>query len=114
MKKIKMLTRIYGVAFSDKKELNKYLDSHGFNISSDGRPILGMSAIELCKILFNIDKKFLVFPAHIWTPWFAVFGSKSGFDSIEECFGEFSKNIYAIETGLSSDPAMNWRLSAFR
>ena len=92
-------------------KLNKYLDSHGFNISSDGRPILGMSAIELCKILFNIDEKFMVIPAHIWTPWFAVFGSKSGFDSMQECFGEFTKNIYAYETGLSSDPAMNWRVS---
>ncbi|MDP3899695.1 MAG: endonuclease Q family protein [bacterium] len=94
------------------EKFNKYLEDRGFNIRSDGRPILGMSAIELCKILFNIDEKFMVIPAHIWTPWFAVFGSKSGFDSLEECFGEFTKNIYAYETGLSSDPEMNWRLSA--
>jgi len=93
------------------EKLNKYLDAH-YNIRSDGRPILGMSAIELCKILFDIDEKFMVIPAHIWTPWFAVFGSKSGFDSMVECFGEFTKYIYAYETGLSSDPAMNWRLSA--
>jgi len=93
------------------EKLNKYLDAH-FNIRSDGRPILGMSAIELCKILFEIDEKFMVIPAHIWTPWFAVFGSKSGFDGMEECFGEFTKYVYAYETGLSSDPEMNWRLSA--
>jgi uncharacterized protein (TIGR00375 family) len=93
------------------KKFNEYLESHKFNIRSDGRPILGMSAIELCKVLFNIDEKFMVIPAHIWTPWFSVFGSKSGFDSIKECFGEFSKYIYAYETGLSSDPEMNWRLS---
>ncbi|MFH1325905.1 MAG: endonuclease Q family protein [Candidatus Falkowbacteria bacterium] len=92
-------------------KFNKYLEDHDYNIKSDGRPILGMSAIELCKILFNIDEKFMVIPAHIWTPWFAVFGSKSGFDSMAECFGEFTKNIYAYETGLSSDPAMNWRVS---
>ncbi len=92
-------------------KFNEYLASHGYNIRSDGRPILGMSAIELCKILFEIDEKFMVIPAHIWTPWFAVFGSKSGFDSIAECFEEFTKNIYAYETGLSSDPAMNWRIS---
>ncbi|MFA6551272.1 MAG: endonuclease Q family protein [Patescibacteria group bacterium] len=93
------------------KKFNEYLESHKFNIRSDGRPILGMSAIELCKILFNIDEKFMVIPAHIWTPWFSIFGSKSGFDSIKECFGEFTKYIYAYETGLSSDPEMNWRLS---
>jgi len=94
------------------KKFNQYLENHGYNIKSDGRPILGMSAVELCKILFNIDKKFMVIPAHIWTPWFSIFGSKSGFDSFEECFGEFTKYIYAYETGLSSDPEMNWRLSA--
>jgi uncharacterized protein (TIGR00375 family) len=64
------------------------------------------------KLCLSIDKKFLIYPAHIWTPWFAVFGSKSGFDKMEECFHEYTKNVYAIETGLSSDPEMNWRLSA--
>jgi len=94
------------------KKFNEYLERSKFNIRSDGRPILGMSAIELCKVLFDIDEKFMVIPAHIWTPWFSVFGSKSGFDSPEECFGEFTKYIYAYETGLSSDPEMNWRLSS--
>ncbi|MEK7203348.1 MAG: endonuclease Q family protein, partial [Patescibacteria group bacterium] len=93
------------------EELNNYLDKN-YNIRSDGRPILGMSAPALVKLCVSIDKNFLIYPAHIWTPWFAVFGSKSGFDKMEECFHEYTKNIYAIETGLSSDPAMNWRLSA--
>ncbi len=93
------------------EELNNFLDKK-YNIRSDGRPILGMSAPALMKLVLGIDKKFLIYPAHIWTPWFAVFGSKSGFDKMEECFHEYAKNIYAIETGLSSDPEMNWRLSA--
>ena len=92
------------------EELNKFLDKK-YNIRSDGRPILGMSAVDLAKLCFSIDKNFLIYPAHIWTPWFAVFGSKSGFDSLEECFGEYTDRIYAIETGLSSDPEMNWQLS---
>lgn len=93
------------------KELNSYLDKR-YNIRSDGRPILGMRAEELVKICLSIHPKFLIYPAHIWTPWFAIFGSKSGFDSMEECFGDYTKDIYAYETGLSSDPEMNWRLSA--
>lgn len=93
------------------EELNNYLDKK-YNIRSDGRPILGMKAPELVKLCLSIHPKFLIYPAHAWTPWFAVFGSKSGFDSLEECFHDQTENIYAIETGLSSDPAMNWRLSA--
>jgi uncharacterized protein (TIGR00375 family) len=93
------------------EELNKYLDKN-FNIRSDGRPILGMNAQALVKLCLSINPRFLIYPAHIWTPWFAVFGSKSGYDSMEECFGEYTKNIYAYETGLSSDPEMNWRLKA--
>jgi uncharacterized protein (TIGR00375 family) len=81
------------------------------NLHSDGRPILGLDVKELAKIVLEADKNCLVVPAHAWTPWFSVFGSKSGFDSLEECFEEYTKYIYAIETGLSSDPAMNWRLS---
>jgi len=92
--------------------LNFWLEKNNYNIKSDGRPILGMSAVELVKVCLNIHPQFLIYPAHIWTPWFAVFGSKSGFDSLEECFHEYTENIYAYETGLSSDPEMNWRLSA--
>ncbi|MCX6772115.1 MAG: endonuclease Q family protein [Candidatus Micrarchaeota archaeon] len=82
-----------------------------YNLKSDGRPIIGASAVELADIVLNISDKNLVIPAHIWTPWFSVFGSMSGFDSLKECFGERARDIYAVETGLSSDPAMNWRLS---
>lgn len=81
------------------------------NLRSDGRPILGLDAKELVKIVLNICEDCLVIPAHIWTPWFSLFGSRSGFDSLEECFEEYSKYIYAGETGLSSDPPMNWRVS---
>lgn len=92
-------------------ELNEFLGKH-YNIRSDGRPILGMSAPDLVKLCLSIHPQFLIYPAHIWTPWFSVFGSKSGFDSLEECFGDQTEFIYAYETGLSSDPAMNWRVSA--
>ncbi len=92
-------------------ELNKFLDKH-YNIRSDGRPILGMSAPDLVKLCLSIHPQFLIYPAHIWTPWFSVFGSKSGFDSLENCFGDYTQDIYAYETGLSSDPEMNWRVSA--
>lgn len=81
------------------------------NLQSDGRPILGLDAQELVKIVLEMSKDALIIPAHIWTPWFSLFGSNSGFDSVEECFGETTKYIYAMETGLSSDPPMNWRLS---
>ncbi len=91
-------------------KLNKYLDKH-FNIRSDGRPILGLKANKFVSLCLKINPQFLIFPAHIWTPWFSVFGSKSGFNSFEECFKEETKNIYAYETGLSTDPIMNWRLS---
>jgi len=81
------------------------------NLKSDGRPMLGIDAKEIVKIALNISAEALIMPAHIWTPWYSVFGSKSGFNSLEECFDDLTKYIYAIETGLSSDPAMNWRLS---
>ena len=93
-------------------KINGALLKRKVNLSADGRPIMGLSAIELTKIILDCNPKALVVPAHAWTPWFSVFGSYSGFDTLEECFGEMSKYIYAIETGLSSDPAMNWRLSA--
>ena len=92
------------------EKINKELLIRGANLFSDGRPIVGLSAKNIAEIVLTIDKKCLVIPAHAWTPWFSLYGSMSGFDSIEECFGDLSKNIYAIETGLSSDPAMNWRI----
>ncbi|PIZ55019.1 DNA helicase UvrD [Candidatus Uhrbacteria bacterium CG_4_10_14_0_2_um_filter_41_7] len=94
------------------QKFNTWLTDNGFNIKADGRPILGLDSEELYKRLKDIDEKFIVIPAHAWTPWYAIFGSKSGFDSIEECFGEMTPYVYAIETGLSSDPLMNRSLSA--
>lgn len=80
------------------------------NLKADGRPILGLDSKELLKITLDADSKALFIPAHIWTPWFSMFGSKSGFNSMEEAFEELTPNIYAVETGLSSDPFMNWRV----
>ncbi len=97
--------------FVSVEKFNKELVDRGCNIRSDGRPILGLSAKEVLKILKEVNPRGVMIPAHIWTPWFAVFGSKSGFDSLEECFEELAGEIFAVETGLSSDPAMNWRLS---
>lgn len=93
------------------EQFQAVLTKRGIKYDYDGRPILGMSAQEVAAIVFDIDEQAMLIPAHAWTPWFAIFGSKSGFDSVEECFGEYAKYIYALETGLSSDPAMNWRLS---
>ena len=88
------------------ENFNKQLDKIG-NIKSDGRPILGLDARNLLEILLETsDKNFLV-PAHIWTPWFSLLGSKSGFNSIGECFEDLTRFIFAAETGLSSDPPMN-------
>lgn len=98
-------------SFNTVDRINNYLSGIG-NLHSDGRPILGLDAAELARIIFDIDPNCLIVPGHIWTPWFSLFGSASGFDKIEECFEEQTKNIYCLETGLSSDPGMNWRLSA--
>jgi len=107
--------RVHVVVLSPSLEMVAQINERlgrKYNLESDGRPIIGASAVELADIVLNISDKNLVIPAHVWTPWFSVFGSMSGFDSLKECFGEREKNIYAIETGLSSDPGMNWRLSS--
>jgi uncharacterized protein (TIGR00375 family) len=97
--------------FAAASRVSKALAKIG-NLESDGRPILGLDAKVLLKIVLDSSDKAMLVPAHAWTPHFSVFGASSGFDSLEECFDELTPNIYAIETGLSSDPAMNWRLSA--
>ncbi len=94
------------------RKINAWLDERGANRKSDGRPILGIDSEEFYKVLKDLDEHIVMIPAHAWTPWFSVFGSKSGFDSLEECFGTMTPYVYAIETGLSSDPAMNRSLSA--
>lgn len=93
------------------EKFNKILTEHGAKLGSDGRPILGMSAKKVLELMLQVDERALMIPAHIWTPWFAVFGSKSGFDSLTECFEDLSSHIKVVETGLSSDPQMNWQLS---
>jgi len=107
--------RIHNIVFSPSLKttdrINEVLSRYG-NLASDGRPILGMDAAELARIIFDIDENCMIVPGHIWTPWFSLFGSMSGFDRIEDCFENQTSKIFALETGLSSDPAMNWRLSA--
>lgn len=103
-------TLIFVPSVESAEKINAALGWRG-NLKSDGRPILGLDAKELAKIVWDVDERAAVVPAHAWTPWFSVFGSMSGFDSLEECFDEYAKYIFAIETGLSSDPAMNRRVS---
>jgi len=102
---------IFAPSFSVVEKINAQL-SWSSNLKADGRPTLGMDAKEVLKIVLDASPECLVVPAHVWTPWFSLFGSRSGFDSIEECFEEMSSYIFALETGLSSDPEMNWRWSA--
>jgi uncharacterized protein (TIGR00375 family) len=97
--------------FASVEKLNGRLAGLG-NLRSDGRPILGLDAKIFVKMVSDLCPQCVVIPSHIWTPWFSLFGANSGFDAIEECFEETTPFIFALETGLSSDPPMNWRLSA--
>lgn len=97
-------------SFASAAKLQQALLSKKANISSDGRPIVGISSKDLLRMCLEIDEKTLFIPAHIWTPFFGMFGSQSGYDSLQDCFEDLSEYIYAIETGLSSSPAMNWRI----
>lgn len=92
------------------EQINEWLLTKG-RLDYDGRPIFGFSCVELAEKLKEISRDIEIIPAHAWTPWFSIFGSMSGFDSVEECFQDKAKEIFALETGLSSDPAMNWRIS---
>lgn len=96
--------------FEAAEKFRNKLGSIG-NIKSDGRPILGLDSRDLLEITLESGDDSFIIPAHIWTPWFSVLGSKSGFDSIEDCYGDLAEHIFAVETGLSSDPEMNWRVS---
>lgn len=107
-RRIHLVLLVPGFEVADK--INSYLDSKGRR-DYDGRPIFKISCEDFVKDMKSISEKIEIIPAHIWTPYFGVFGSKSGFDSLKEAFGEQEKNIYAIETGMSSNPEMNWRLS---
>src|SRR5262245_9813511 len=101
---------IYAPDFATVDRISARLARIG-NIASDGRPILGLDSHDLLEITLESGPDAYLVPAHIWTPWFAALGSQSGFDSITECYGDLADHIFAVETGLSSDPPMNWRLS---
>src|SRR5262245_57132319 len=101
---------IYAPDFAAADRISESLGRIG-NIASDGRPILGLDSRNLLEIALESDPGSYLVPAHMWTPWFAVLGSQSGFDTIEECYGDLTPHIFAAETGLSSDPPMNWRIS---
>ncbi len=103
---------IYAPDLEAVAQVNELLSMYG-KLASDGRPVLtGINSAELVELLTSVSGAIVVIPAHAWTPWFSVFGSKSGFDSLAECYQDQAGKIFAVETGLSSDPAMNWRLSS--
>lgn len=108
------LRRIHNLIFVPSLEtagkFNKALIARGGNLNADGRPIVGLSSHDLLELLLDIDEKAYLIPAHVWTPHFGVYGSASGFDSLEEAFGDLASYIFGIETGLSSDPDMNWQV----
>lgn len=114
-KKKEAVRKVHNVIFAPSLEavekIQAALEKIG-NIRSDGRPILGLPSRDLLEIILGIDPACYLIPAHIWTPWFSLLGSKSGYDSVEECFDDLTPHIFALETGLSSDPPMNWRVSA--
>ncbi len=101
---------IFSPDFKTVDGINSYLRHHG-TLEADGRPMLDVPSDKMVKEILKINPDCIIVPAHVWTPHFSVFGSNSGFDKIEECFEDQTKNIYSLETGLSSDPAMNWRWS---
>jgi uncharacterized protein (TIGR00375 family) len=102
---------IFSPTFEVARKINKILSGFG-DLSVDGRPILNLPVKDFTDLVLGVSEECLIIPAHIWTPWFSLFGANSGFDDIFDCFEEETKNIYGLETGLSSDPEMNWRLSA--
>lgn len=112
------LRRIHNLVFAPNLEIvekiNKEFTKRAFNLIADGRPIIGLSSKDLLELLLSIDKNIMLIPCHVWTPHFGLYGSASGFDSIEECFGDLSKYIYGVETGLSSDPEMNWQIEELK
>ena len=102
---------VFMPSFEAAEKFQKALLAKRATLASDGRPIVGISTKDLLYMALEASDKALFIPAHVWTPWFGIFGSESGYDSLEECFEDMVDKVYAIETGLSSDPAMNWRIS---
>lgn len=110
------LRRVHHLLFAPNlavaARFNQKLVDRGLNIRADGRPILGLTSKEILELMLETDERMLMVPAHAWTPWFGIFGSKGGYDSLEEAYDELAPHVRAIETGLSSDPLMNWRVPA--
>ena len=107
---LRVHTLLWVTTLDAARKINQEMTKRGCNLLSDGRPIVGLTSIQIAELVLSIEPKALIIPAHAWTPWFSVYGSLGGFDSIEEAFGPYAKHIYAIETGLSSNPSMNWRI----
>jgi PHP family Zn ribbon phosphoesterase len=107
-RRVHTLVWVPSIASADK--ISREMTHQGCNLMSDGRPIIGLTSIQVAQLVLTIEPKALIIPAHAWTPWFSIYGSMSGFNSIDEAFGPYAKHIYAIETGLSSSPSMNWRI----
>lgn len=109
------LRRIHSLVFvpnlSVAEKVTKELIKRGANLNADGRPIIGLAAKDLLSLILEIDERSMLIPAHVWTPHFGAYGSASGFDSLVEAFGDLESHIYGIETGLSSDPGMNWQIA---
>ena len=103
-------TLIWVPTLESARKISQEMTKRGCNLMSDGRPIVGLTSIQIAELVLSIEPKALIIPAHAWTPWFSVYGSLGGFKSIDEAFGPYAKYIYAVETGLSSNPAMNWRI----
>lgn len=97
-------------SFESAEKVSKELTKRGFNLTSDGRPIIGLSSKNLLQMILEIDKRAMLIPCHIWTPWFGIYGQMSGFNSLKEAFEDLAPYVYGIETGLSSDPEMNWQI----
>ncbi len=101
---------IFSPSIAASEKLIKELTKRGAKLMSDGRPIVGISSKDLLALCLEVDPNFIFVPAHAWTPWYGIYGSQSGFDSLHEAFGDLEKYVYAVETGLSSDPLMNWQI----
>lgn len=101
---------IFAPSIEVTTQINGALEKHG-DLSADGRPMLNMTAAQVVESVMEVSIENMVFPAHAWTPWFSIFGAFSGFDTVEDCYQDMTRHIHALETGLSSDPPMNWRLS---
>lgn len=103
-------TLIWVPTIASARAISMEMTKRGCNLMSDGRPIVGLTSMQIAELVFGIEPKALIIPAHAWTPWFSVYGSLGGFNSISEAFGPYADKIFAIETGLSSNPSMNWRI----